>query len=41
MTHIRQGQQVDRSPADLKPGDAVQVRYLERDGKAQAGVGSW
>ena len=34
-THIRRGSQ-SIVAADLKPGDAVQVRYLERDGKAQA-----
>ena len=34
-TNIRRG---SRSivAGDLKPGDVVQVRYLERDGKAQA-----
>ena len=35
MTHIRRGSK-SIVAADLKPGDAVQVRYLERDGKAQA-----
>lgn len=34
-THIRRGRQTIVA-SDLKPGDAVQVRYLERDGKAQA-----
>jgi hypothetical protein len=34
-THIRRGTQ-PISVTDLKPGEAVQVRYLERDGKAQA-----
>ena len=34
-THIRRGSQ-SIVAADLKPGDSVQVRYLERDGKAQA-----
>jgi Domain of unknown function (DUF5666) len=35
MTHIRKGSK-SIVAGDLKPGDAVQVRYLERDGKAQA-----
>jgi hypothetical protein len=34
-THIRKGSK-SIVAGDLKPGDAVQVRYLERDGKAQA-----
>jgi hypothetical protein len=34
-THIRRGSQ-SIVATDLKPGEAVQVRYLERDGKAQA-----
>lgn len=34
-TNIRKGGK-SIVAGDLKPGDAVQVRYLERDGKAQA-----
>ena len=34
-THIRRGSK-SIVAGDLKPGDTVQVRYLERDGKAQA-----
>ena len=34
-TNIRKGNK-SIVAADLKPGDAVQVRYLERDGKARA-----
>ena len=34
-THIRRGTK-SIVATDLKPGEAVQVRYLERDGKAQA-----
>ena len=34
-TNIRRGTK-SIVAGDLKPGDAVQVRYLERDGKAQA-----
>lgn len=35
MTHIRKGTK-SIVPGDLRPGDAVQVRYIERDGKAVA-----
>ena len=35
MTHIRKGSK-SIVPGDLKTGDAVQVRYVERDGKAMA-----
>jgi len=35
ITNIRKGSK-SITAADLKPGDAVQVRYVERDGKAMA-----